>query len=136
MAYLVWSTDIEYFLSCEILMDTTNVHILEISHGISFQVYPQTNFLVLQTYTKMHSHQHKIIKLAWILLMHTCSIRTFGIVIVWILQNLSANWWAHFLVKWRNKKIVNFFLFQKKTVVTYQGRERTQTALSYGPVAL
>ena len=55
-------------------MDITNVHIIGISHGIFFLVYPQTTLLVPQMYTNINSHRHKIIKLTWDHLLQTCNI--------------------------------------------------------------
>ena len=58
------------------------------SHGTSFQVYPQTNLLVPQRYTNIHSNQHFITKLTWIHLVHTCNIWIFDTVTISIIYQL------------------------------------------------
>ena len=56
-----------------------NAHILGSLHGIFFQMYPQTTFLVPQMYTNIQSQQLKIIQLAWNHLVHTFIIHKFDI---------------------------------------------------------
>ena len=51
------------------------MHILGSSYITYCQVYPQTTLLVPHMYTKIQVHQHKIIQLAWIHMVHTCGIR-------------------------------------------------------------
>ena len=50
------------------------------SHGISLKVYPQTNLLVPQMCTNIHSHQQKITQLTWICIVNTFNIHTFDVV--------------------------------------------------------
>ena len=71
------------------------MNILLILHGISFQEYPQTTFLVPHRYTNIHSHQHKVTKWTWIQILYTCNIYKFNIATVWSLPHLSKNWWDH-----------------------------------------
>ena len=60
-------------------MEIKNMYILGSSHGIYFQVYPQTTFLVTHIYTNIQIHKHKITKLAWNHMVHTCNIHAFDI---------------------------------------------------------
>ena len=71
MSCISWSTEMEYSLNCEILMDIKSVNILEIYHGTYLQVYPQASLLVTQMYSKTHSTQDKTIQLDWINLVYT-----------------------------------------------------------------
>ena len=93
--YLAWSTEIKLSLRFEILIDITIVDILGSSNVTFFQVYPQTTFLFLHMHTKINSHQKNIIQLDCIHMIHTCSICTFLVVIVWSLLHLSSNWWDY-----------------------------------------
>ena len=78
------------------------MHILGRSHEISFQLYPQSNFLAPHMYTNIHSHQHKITQITYIHLVHTCNVRKFVIVTIWSLIHLSVNWWVHQQTAFRN----------------------------------
>ena len=57
------------------------MNILVNPHGISSQVYPQTNFLISHMYTKIHSNQPKIILLTLIHFVHTFNKYTFGLLL-------------------------------------------------------
>ena len=83
-------------------MKETNVHILGIFYGTSFHMYPKNTFLVPHMYTNIQSHQHKIIQLEWIHIVHTFSVRKLEIMIVWILKHLSDNWGAHQEIVYHN----------------------------------
>ena len=55
------------------------MHILGILHGIYFQVYPQTTFLITHMYTNINFHQHNITQLTWNNIVYTCNIQKFDI---------------------------------------------------------
>ena len=78
------------------------MHILGNSHGISFQVYPQTTFLIPHMYTNIHSHKHKITQLTWNHLVHSYNIYKFNIWNGWSLIHISANWWVHQQITFRH----------------------------------
>ena len=78
------------------------MHILVSSNGISFQVYSQNTFLVLHIYTNIQSHQHKIIQLSWIHMVHICDIYKFDTVTVWSIICITANWWYHQKIAFQN----------------------------------
>ena len=48
----------------------TNVNILGSSYETSLLVYPQINFLVPRIYINIQSHQHSILQLPWIHMVH------------------------------------------------------------------
>ena len=79
------------------------MNILLSLHGTSFQVYPQTNFLVTQRSTKICGHQYEITQLAWIHMLHTYNVWTFNTVAVWSFPHIPENWWVHHKIDFRNQ---------------------------------
>ena len=88
VSYLYWYNEIEWSLSCEILMD---INQCAYPRNFTRNIFPsvsKTNSLVPHIYTNIHSHQYNITQLTWIHLVHTCNLWIFDIVTVWSLINL------------------------------------------------